>query len=268
MTTPVLPLSIINKIKSRSQAVRWTVVLKEVRVFAAYCCNINADGIMGVAKAPVPIIDINPNPVCLTEAIDWDLTDSYAPGSTISSWTIDFGDSNNATGSLIADAHGSHTYADVGSFTVTVTVEEGGGRSASLTREVNVIDCSTPPVKWVYASTYGHGVWFLDRNAGSIVWESRNAGLAGNALYVHSMVMRPGQDHLKDGSHEIWIATRDGVYKSLDSGNSWAKLMMPDPSNAEFSDSPAAVVGDLDWAHIVFDPIDNDIVYIRAVKYG
>lgn len=264
--TPTLPAGIVNKISARNQAVRWTVTLKEVRVFSAYCCNIDSDSIMGVAKQPVPIVSISPNPVCLGESIDWDLTDSYAPGSTISSWEIDFGDASSDTGASIGTAFGSHTYAAVGEYTVTVTIEEGTGRNTTITREVNVVDCSEPPVRWVYASTYGEGVWFLDRNAGDTTWQSRNNGLTGDALHVNSMVMKPGQSHLPDGSHEIWIATVGGVYKSENSGKSWSQVPMGDPSNAEFGDVPSAIEDELNWIHIVFDPVDANTIYIEAER--
>lgn len=266
MTTPALPAGIINKLSARTQAVRWDAWLKEVRVFSAYCCNIDSDGIMGVAKQPVPIVYISPNPVCLGESMDWDLSSSYAPGSTISAWSIDFGDETDDSGASIGSASGTHTYAAAGSYTVTVVITEGLGKTATMTREVNVVDCSTPPQRWLYASTDGEGVWFLDLNAGSTTWEERNSGLTGNALYVRSLVMKPGQDHLSDGSHEMWAATLDGVYKTTDSGLHWSKVSMGDPSNNEFLDSPEATEDELDWIHIVFDPIDKDTIYIEAKK--
>lgn len=264
MSTPPLSAALIAKIQSRTQAVRWFAMLKEVRIFSAYCCDINSDGIMGVAKQPVPIVNITPNPVCLGEEIDWDLTDSYAPGSTVSAWEIDFGDGDSDTGASIGSAAGSHTYAAVGSYTITVSIEEGTGRNTQMTREVNVVDCSQPPDKYYYISTYGEGVWFLNRKNDATTWVERNQGLEDDALFVNSMVMRPGQEHLSDGSHEIWIATLGGVYKSENSGKSWSRVNMDDPSNVEFGDDPAATVDDLDWIHIVFSPDDADTVYIEA----
>ena len=91
--TPPIPVGIINKLKARSQSVRFAAVFREVREFRAYCCNINSDNIMGVSKQPVVILTITPNPVCLGNAISWDFTGSYAPGSTITNRAIDFGDS-------------------------------------------------------------------------------------------------------------------------------------------------------------------------------
>jgi len=266
VTTPTLPLSIVNKITAHNQAVKWFAYLKEVRVFSAYCCNIDSDSIMGVAKQPVPVVDISPNPVCLGDEIDWDLTDSYAPGSTISAWSINFGDGGSDSGANINTALGTHTYAAIGSYTVTIVIEEGTGRNTTMTREVNVVDCTEPPLKWIYISTDGQGVWFLDRSTESNVWEERNSGLVGDALYVRSLVMRPGQDHLSDGSHEMWIATKGGIYRTFNSGHSWEKVPMGNPSNLEFLDLVATTEDELDWIHIVFDPIDKDTIYIEAKR--
>lgn len=257
MATPVLPASIVNKIVARNQAARWYATLKEVRTFSAYCCDINSSGIMGVAKQPVPIISITPNPVCLGEAIDWDLTDSYAPGSTISAWTIAYGDGASDTGANIATASGSHTYAAAGGYTITVTIEEGLGKTTEMEREVNVMDCSEPPARWFYAATDGQGVWFLDRAAGSTTWTERNGGLSGNALYVRSIVMKPGDEIKPDAAHELWAATLAGIYKSTNGGRDWQKLTLGNTVDG-------VAEANLDWHHVVFDPNDPDVMYIEA----
>jgi hypothetical protein len=68
MATPPLPASITDKIKARNQSVVWSAILKEVRYFAAFICNIDSDIIMGVTASPVLFIDVSPNPVCLGSA--------------------------------------------------------------------------------------------------------------------------------------------------------------------------------------------------------
>ena len=47
MTNPLF-----DNVVSRTQSARYKSVLKEVRQFRAYCCNIDAAGIMGVSKEP------------------------------------------------------------------------------------------------------------------------------------------------------------------------------------------------------------------------
>jgi len=156
MATPPLAADTIARIKARNQSVRWTAVLREVREFRAYCCNIDSDNIMGVTKEPVVILTLDPNPICLGNAMSWTFQGSYAPGSAITNRSINFGDSNSDTG-----VSGTHTYAAAGTFTVTATITEGTGLTQTVTEEVNVIDCTdTLLLTNIYASTDGAGVWY------------------------------------------------------------------------------------------------------------
>lgn len=158
MATPPLPVAIINRIKARNQSVRWAAILREVRQFRAYCCNVDSDTIMGVSKEPVAIMTISPNPVCLGSAISWSFVGSYAPGSTVTAYSINFGDGN--TDNVIS---GNHTYADAGTYTITGTVTEGGGGSQTVTQQINVIDCSDSLLlNNIYASTDGSGVYYWE----------------------------------------------------------------------------------------------------------
>jgi len=158
MATPPLPAAITDRIKARNQSVRWAAILREVRQFRAYCCNIDSDNIMNVSKEPVVILTLSPNPICLGSAMAWDFTGSYAPGSTVTSRDINFGDTNTDSG-----VSGNHTYAAVGTYTVTATVTEGGGTTQTVEEEVNVIDCSDPNLlNNIYASTDGSGVYYWE----------------------------------------------------------------------------------------------------------
>ncbi len=158
--TPPIPASIVTKIKARNQSVRFVAVLREVRQFRAYCCNIDSDSIMGVLKVPVVVLALSPNPVCLGSLIAWNFTGSYAPGSTVSSRAIDFGDSTVVDP---AGVSGTHTYATTGTFTVTATVREGGGTEQVIEEEVNVIDCTNLLLlSNIYAATDGSGVWYFE----------------------------------------------------------------------------------------------------------
>lgn len=158
MATPPLPAGITDRIKARNQSVRWTAVLREVREFRAYVCNIDSDVIMGVSVPPAVIAILSPNPVCLGNPMNWDLSGSYAPGSSISSYAIDFGDSNDDTGQS-----GNHTYAAAGTFTVTMTIVTAAGLTQVATEEVNVIDCTDPLLlASIYAATDGSGVFYFE----------------------------------------------------------------------------------------------------------
>lgn len=100
-----------------------------------------------------------------------------------------------------------------------------------------------------------------------MAWNTRSIGLTGFALSVNYIAQHPATKHLNSTSHELLIATVDGVYHSVNGGRSWAKITLPDPSNAEFNDSPAAVVGDLAFVYVDYDPTSGDTVYVLAQDF-
>ncbi len=158
MATAPLPQVILDRISSRSQSVRWTGILREVREFQGHVCAIDSDTIMGVSVPPVVNISLTPNPVCLGSAMAWDLGGSYAPGSAVSTFAINFGDSNTDTGSS-----GSHTYATAGTFTVSATITSVAGLTQTSEKEVNIFDCSnTLLLNTIYAGTDGSGVFYFE----------------------------------------------------------------------------------------------------------
>lgn len=260
MPTPAIPESTLDRMQSGHQAVRWRFVLGLTFQFRAFCCDIDSDGIMGVAKQPVPVLSITPNPVCLGDAIAWDLSDSYAPGSAIVSYAIDMDD-----GTQYFVASGNHTYGAVGTYTVVATVAEGLGKSQTLEYEVEVIDCTEGLlVGWVYASLDGDGVWYYDMD--SATWTERNNGLTGSALNVNSLALRPGDKRLPNTVHQMFAATDDGLYRTYNGGRSWSKLNLPDPSNDEFADAPAATIDELVFHKVVYSREDPDLLWALASK--
>lgn len=248
MPTPPLSQAILAMLSSRRQAMRWHAELHEVREFRAFCCNLDASTILGIAKNPVIILDVSPNPVCLGASISWDMTGSYAPSSTITSWEIDFGDgSGSDSGADIATASGNYTYAAAGVYTIEATVAEGGGLNQTVHFQVEVVECGIPAAvsgTYGYFATDGAGVYYIDWTAASPAAETRNTGLTGLALYVRNIVQQSGTKHLLAANHILWIATGAGVYKSTNGGNSWQQML-----------------GDLDVKKVVLDPTDRNTVY-------
>lgn len=261
-----------DKLSEDKYAADMTLVLGRVVEFRAYCCNLDSDAIMGVAKEPVPLLMLDSGRPCVNESMSWDLTTSYAPGSTINSWTIDFGDdSSPSSGATIGTASGTHTYTEAGTYEIEVTISEGTGLSQTITRDINVLDCSRPPDlilndAWTYVSFNGNGVYFIDWSEDTPTWTSINNGLEGDALFVRNMVMHPNTKKLSSSNHELWIATKDGIYKTTNGGQAWTKLTMGAPENVTYADSPAPAEADLDWFEIVFDDSDKDAVYILAAN--
>lgn len=261
MTAP-FSATTLAKIAARQQSVRFEAVLREVREFRAYCCNVNSSTIMGVTKQPVVVFSATPNPVCLGQAIAWSFVGSFAPGSTITLRSINFGD-----GSIVSPAavSGTKTYAAAGQYTIRATVTEGTGLSQTIETEVNVISCPAGLlVPFIYLSSDGGGVYFRDMTAAVPAWVARNTGLTGTALNVNFMVLRPGDKHKPNTVHELLIATDGGVYRTNNGGRNWTPLTLPNPSNAEFADSPAATVSQLIFDWVDYDPGDLDTIYVRG----
>jgi hypothetical protein len=99
-----------------------------------------------------------------------------------------------------------------------------------------------------------------------MAWTARNNGLTGIALNANYIIQHPATRRLPSENHELYIATDDGIYRSLDGGRSWAKINLPNPSNAEFGDSPAAVISELTFHWIAFNPINRSTLLVLGAK--
>lgn len=270
MTSP-LAAQILTKLQSRRQAVRYTCRLGDVREFRAYCCNIDSDGIMGVAKEPVPIVSIQPNPICVGASVSWNISESYAPGSTLTSWSIDWDDASSDSGADFPNdtTSGTHIYASADTYDIEVTITEGTGRTQTSTVQVTVVECGDGPGSvmtdlWTYISTDGSGAYFIDWDEASPDWEGINTGLEGEALEVRHIAIDPATKHLAREKHVLWLATKKAVYKSTNGGSTWAEQELGDPSNLEFGDSPAATIDDIEFLKIILHPTDGDTVFVVA----
>jgi len=73
--------------------------------------------------------------VFASETISFDASDSYDPDGTIVSYVWDFGDGTNATGVSV-----DHAYENNGTYTVTLTVTDNDGTSASISAVKNVFN--------------------------------------------------------------------------------------------------------------------------------
>jgi PKD repeat protein len=71
-----------------------------------------------------------------------------AGGSDIVDWDWDFGDGSTASGAIV-----QHAFDDAGSFTVTLTVTDGFGLSASRPKTINVAQGEEPAADFVFSPT-------------------------------------------------------------------------------------------------------------------
>jgi len=90
-------------------------------------------------EPPVPLFTASAQTVRTGEIITFNASDSYDPDGTIVTYFWDFGDGTNATNVIV-----DHSYADDGVYTVTLTVtdDDGGTASKSATKTVS----NRPPI--------------------------------------------------------------------------------------------------------------------------
>jgi hypothetical protein len=86
------------------------------------------------------------------------------------------------------------------------------------------------------------------------------------ALAVNYIAQQPGTRHLNSTSHELLIATDGGLFRSYNGGRTWAAVILPDPSNAEFADSPAATVDELTFHWAAYDPVTALTLFALGYK--
>ena len=96
-----------------------------------------------------------------------------------------------------------------------------------------------------------------------MTWTARNTGLDQNTNYI---AIHPKTRHLPSAGHILLAATDGGIYRTGNGGRYWEQAVLPDPSNAEFGDAPAATVDELIFDWIDYDPSDSSIIYCRGLK--
>jgi hypothetical protein len=95
--------------------------------------------------------------------------------------------------------------------------------------------------------------------------QALNIGSSGGTD-VNYIAQHPSTKHLNNTSHELLIAADGGLHRTFNGGRSWSKIQLPDPSNTEFSDSPAAIVEELTFHWSAYDPVDNLILWTLGHK--
>lgn len=86
------------------------------------------------------------------------------------------------------------------------------------------------------------------------------------ALSVNYIVQNPRTKHLSSLTHELLIATDGGVFRTYNGGRGWSRIQLPDPSNAEFGDVPAATVDELTFHWCAYDPLTLGVLYALGYK--
>lgn len=136
-----------------------------------------------VVNAP-PVASFTASTVGRKVAVDG--SGSSDPDGTIASYAWNFGDGSTATG-----ATPSHTYAETGTYTVTLTVTDNRGDSDTTTRDVTIVN--TPPVA-AFTSSVTKLKMSVDAadssdpdgRVESYAWDFGDGGTASTAAATHT----------------------------------------------------------------------------------
>ena len=181
-------------------------------------------------------------------AINFDGSGSSDPDGDPLTYSWDFGDGGNGTGQTP-----SHTYADPGSYTVTLVVNDGALDSSPSSTTVTVNAVNHPPVANVggpYSgdedtaiSFDGSGSSDLDGDALTYSWNfGDGASLSGTSALVTHVYADPG-------SYTVTLVVNDGA---LDSNPDTTTVTVNDVNEAPVADVGGPYSGDEDTA-INFD---------------
>lgn len=110
-------------------------------------------------KPPVAAMVLAPTSGDAPLVVTADATTSSDPDGTIESWAWDFGDGTTATG-----AQATHTYANPGEYTVTLTVKDDEGAKGTATGKVLALGTGAA----FDASTYDGATYLEEPASGTL----------------------------------------------------------------------------------------------------
>ncbi len=138
--------------------------------------------VSGVADMPpIAVLSVNPTsgPAPLTVTVS--TSGSSDPDGTISSSRIDFGD-----GTVVNGASAQHTYANVGTYTVTGTVTDNAGLSSQATASVQVATQPPAPTHDFSGSGKSGILWRNSSTGSDAIW-LMNGGIVASNLTIWSV---------------------------------------------------------------------------------
>ncbi len=100
---------------------------------------------------PVPVLSVSPTSGLAPLTVSATTNGSYDPDGTIASSKINFGDGS----AVVSATSATHQYTIAGTYTVTGTVTDNAGLSASSTVKVTVSSSSTAPVAYLSLTPTG-----------------------------------------------------------------------------------------------------------------
>lgn len=274
MPTPPFTDSFISRLEDQTQAYRLGCVLGETVSFKFYCCQ--QPPVLGIVKAPVAVLNTNPDVQCLGQNIAADGLGSWAyPGfsiSNINGYSFYWGDGNSNLNTTPGPHN--HNYARPGVYTIRLVVTDNQvpAVSGEVSCQVLITDCTndTVLIKQMYALSATDGPYVKNLEGITPAWVQRIRGLTPEWWQQgRDLKLDPHRKHLRYGMRHVWLATRAGPARSTTDMLLWRQLR--DRLNAPRNDAgdPAApTVADLDFYSIALNPMNRDEVYLLAGTAG
>jgi len=190
-------------------------------------------------RSPVAIFTESAETVYTGQTISFNASASHDPDGSVLSYFWDFGDGANATGMIV-----SHAYADDGVYTVTLTVTDDDGATASISSSKTVLNRSpvanfTESAEIAYA---GEPIIFNASSSydpdGTIATYFWNFGDETNAT---GMIV--SHAYASNGTYTVTLTVTDDD-GSTSSANATKTILLNEPPVALFTESAETVYTD------------------------
>jgi len=185
-------------------------------------------------RSPVASFTSSPSAPYTSDAVTFNASASYDPDGTIASYFWTFGDGTNGTGMVV-----THSYVENGNYTVTLTVTDNDGSTASTSATKAVLN--RPPVASFTSSPstpYTSETATFNSSAsydpdGTIVSYSWNFGDGTNAIGMIAT-----HTYAENGTYTVTLTVTDNDGSTA--STSATKTVLNRPPVASFTSSPSA----------------------------
>jgi len=186
-------------------------------------------------RQPVALFTESAETVYTSETITFNATQSYDPDGTIVSYYWDFGDGSNTTGAVVG-----HAYVDDGVYTVTLTVTDDDGATASTTATKTILNRSpiasfSESAETVYTNEIitfnASGSYDPDGTIVSYFWDFGDGANSSGVTVTHA--------YADNGTYTVTLTVTDddGATSSATS----VKTVLNTPPVASFTESAESV---------------------------
>jgi len=146
-------------------------------------CDVNGTILGPPNYPPVANFTFSPTTGVSPLKVTFDASSSYDPDGTVSSYSWDFGDGKSDSGLIV-----SHIFETWGTFTITLTVRDNRGASATKTATITVLRLASPVnIRW---ETHVDESLFLTRYVNEVKWDPNPLNSGSGVQIVKHRIWR------------------------------------------------------------------------------